>query len=181
MKKLVSALTALVAATMFAATPVALRSGANPAPLGEIAALEAITASNAPTIAVQYVATVRAYTNATAQTVKRGTEYYFGLTNWNGAAYVYTNSWNRFDYADWTVLGTNHVVTAVASTNLVVTNTYPISVPGPLYAITNSVFSAAASAHYLMATNPAVRYLSGNGKLLVTGASPDDHITIFVR
>ena len=181
MKTLLTAISALAAATLLAATPVTLKLGTNFAPRGEIAALEAITASNAPTVKVDYVSSVRAYTNATGQAIQSGKMYYFGLTNWNNVAYVYTNSWNRFDYADWTVLGTNHVVTAVASTNLVVTNTFPISVPGPLYTITNSVFSAAASGHYLMATNPSVRFMSGQGKLEVSGASAEDKITIFVK
>ena len=181
MKKLIMAISALAATALIAATPVSLRLGENASPIGEIAALEAVTASNAPTIKVDYVVSVLAYTNATAQSIKEGRQYSFGLTNWNGVAYVATNSWNRFDFGDWTVNGTNHVVGPITSTNLVVTNTFPYAVPGPRYTITNSVFSAAASGHYLMATNPAVKFMSGAGKLVVTGASASDRITIFVR
>ena len=181
MKKLITVLTAIAAAALFAATPVSLRLGENASPIGEIAALEAVTASNAPTVKVDYIVSVLTYTNVTAQSIKEGRQYNFGLTNWNGATYVATNSWNRFDFADWTENGTNHVVGPITSTNLVVTNTFPYAVPGPRYVVTNSVFSAAASGHYLMATNPAVKFLSGAGKLVVTGASASDRLTIFVR
>ena len=34
---------------------------------------------------------------------------------------------------------------------------------------------------YLMATNPAVRFLSGNGSIFVSGTSAEDRITIFIR
>ena len=181
MKKLIMAISALAAATAFAVTPVSLHYGRNAAPCGEVAALEAITAYGVPTVKVEYVATIRTSTNIVAQSIEAGVEYSFGLTNWNDEAYVYTNSWNRFDYADWTVLGTNHVVTAIASTNLVVTNSFPISAPGELYAVTNTVFDAIAAGHYLMATNPAVRFLSGNGSIFVSGTSAEDRITIFIR
>lgn len=181
MKKLIFSLATVAALSLLAVTPVALRPGENKPPVGEIAALEAVTTNAAATVKVDYVVSVLAYTNALAQTIDAGRRYDFGLTNWNGVAYVATNSWKRFDFSDWTVNGTNHVVGPITSTNLVVTNTFPILVPGPVYVKTNSVFSATASGHYLMATNPAVRFFSGKGKLVVSGASADDSLTLFVK
>ena len=71
--------------------------------------------------------------------------------------------------------------TNISGVAVLVTNTFPVRVPGPVFYKTNSVFSASASGHYLMATNPAVRFVSGRGKLVVSGASADDTITLFVE
>lgn len=142
MKKLIFAIAALASAALFAATAVTLRPGENPVPVGEIAALEAVTTNAAPSIKVDYVVSVRSYTNVLAQS--------FAYTNISGVA-------------------------------VLVTNTFPVRVPGPVFYKTNSVFSASASGHYLMATNPAVRFVSGRGKLVVSGASADDTITLFVE
>lgn len=182
MKKLLFALATAAAATLMGATAIGLHKGETASPVvGKVYALEAVTKDASPNVKVGYVSSVQTYTNATGQTLTPGKMYYFGLTNWNGTAYVYTNSFRRFDYADWTVLGTNHVVTAIAFTNLVVTNTYPVKVRGPVVCVTNYIFDASAANHYLMATNPALPYLSGRGRFVVTGADDDDAVTLIVK
>ena len=181
MKKLIFALAAFAATALGAATPVTLRLGENAPPAGEVVALEAITTNATAAVKVVRVVSVLSYTNVTAYSIKEGVMYYFGLTNWHDVAYVPTNSWNRFDFADWTALGTNHVVGPIVASNTVLTNAFTTLVPGEKFWITNALFNASAANHYLMATNPATRFLSGSGKLVVTGASPEDRLTIFIR
>jgi hypothetical protein len=180
MKKYLSALASIAATSLLAGT-FAIGLGESASPSGEVLAFEAITASNAPSITVKCVNSVRETTNAVAQNVSTHTRYDFGLTNWNGSAYVATNTFDRFVYSDWTVLGTNHVAGAVTSTNVVVTNSFTIGVPGRTFFVTNTIFSASAANHYLMATNPATRFLSGAGRIIVTGASAGDRCTLFVK
>lgn len=175
-----SFLMAFGAASLFAASPVALHLGENATPTGEVLAFEAVTASNAPTVKVSRIVSVRETTNAVARSIEPHVRYDFGLTNWNGSAYVATNVYDRFRWGDWEVNGTNHVV-GLTSTNVVVTNTYTIAVPGKTYEVTNALFNATASGHYLMATNATMKFLSGAGYLLVEGASADDRLTLFIK
>ena len=180
MKKILFTLASIAAASLIAAT-FTVGLGENASPSGEVVAFEAVTASASPAIAVKCVSSVRETTNAVAQNVSTHTRYDFGLTNWNGSAYVATNSWDTFRYADWIVLGTNHIAGAVTATNVVVTNSFTIGVPGRTFFVTNTIFSASAANHYLMATNPVTRFLSGGGKIIVTGASAGDKLTLFVK
>ena len=179
--KRILAVAAFLAAPLFAATPVSLHVGVNECPAGEVAAFEAVTASNAAALKVSCVVTVRETTNAVAQTVERKVRYDFALTNWNGEAFVQTNVYDRFAWSDWEVDGTNHVCVAPSATNVVVTNTFTIGVPGRTFAVTNALFDASSASHYLMATNPSLKYLSGRGSLVVTGASADDKLTLFIK
>lgn len=180
MKKLIW-LIALATAPLFAADTVLLRPGDNATTTAQVLAFEAVTASATPALKVQYVRSVTETTNATARNVSRHVRYDFGLTNWNGSAYVSTNTFDRFVYSDWTVLGTNHVAGAVASTNVVVTNSFTIAVPGRTFFVTNSLFSASAVNHYLMATNPAIPYVTSSGRLILTGAAAGDSCWLIVK
>ena len=104
--RMISFLMAFGAASLFAASPVALHLGENATPTGEVVAFEAVTASNAPTVKVSRVVSVREMTNA--------------------------------------------------------------------------LFNATASGHYLMATNATLKFLSGAGYILVEGASAYDRLTLFI-
>ena len=180
MKKLL-AIFALAAAPLFGATPFALHLGENDSPVGEVLALEGVTAGATASVTAKCVFSIRETTNAVAENVSRHVQYTFGLTNWNGSAYVATNTLDRFVYSDWTVLGTNHVATAVTSTNVVITNKFSLPVPGRTFYITNNLFSASAANHYLLATNPATRYVTGAGKIIVSGAAAGDTLTLLVK
>ena len=161
---------------------VALRPGANPCPVGKVLALEAVTAYATPTVKVEQVESVALYTNVFADVVSTHTSYSFSLTNWNGVASVSTNVLDRFTLSDWVVDGTNHVVGAVYESRVPVTNTVVAArLPSATYAVTNSLFSTAASNHRLVATPAQTTYLMGNGSLILSGVEPEDPVFILVE
>jgi len=174
-------LIALATAPLFAATTISLHPGENEVPPGEVLALEGVTAGATASVTAKCAFAVRETTNAVAKNVSQHVQYSFGLTNWYGTAYVYTNTFDRFVRSDWTVLGTNHIASTVAVSNVVVTNEFTIAVPGRRFEVTNSLFSATAANHYFMATNPATRYVTGAGKVIVTGAAAGDKLTLLVK
>lgn len=183
MKKIAMMATAATLCAAALADVFALKPGLNSlaAARGELAAADAVTTNASASIAVKSVRTVYAYTNAYAEVTTAHEVFSFTYTNYDGNAAISTNVWDSFSYDDWKTNGVSKIIgnVAVSTTNTVST------VPdgrriSETFVVTNDLVTISASGHYGSASPESTTYVLG-GQYLVTGASDDDVITIFIK
>ena len=149
---------------------------------GEFACADAVTTNATASIAVKSVRTVYAYTNAYKNVTTSHEVYSFTITNFDGNAAIATNVWDSFSYDDWLwTNGVSKIVGPVTPSSTNVTETVPDGrrVSGT-FVVTNDLVTISASDHYGLAAPESTTYVLG-GQYLVTGASADDSITIYIK
>lgn len=183
MKKIAMMAAAAMMSVAALADVFALKPGLNSiaAARGQLAAVEALTTNASATVAVKSVRTVYAYTNAFAEVTTTHEVFSFVYTNFDGNAAIATNVWDSFSYDDWQTNGVSMIVGPVTPSTTNVTETVPDGRRvSQTFMVTNDLATVTASGHYGIASPESATYVLG-GEYLVTGASGDDAITIYIK
>ena len=149
---------------------------------GQVAAVQVVTQSAAPTVALKTVSTARTWTNALETVVSKHVRYDFAVTNFDGNAAIPTNTVDHFDYADWIVNGTNFIVGKVTASAFLATNV--VETGGKIlaaeYTVTNDLASVTASAHYGVDSPDSATFYFGD-PIIVTGATDGDVVKLILK